>query len=58
MAPRTWPLQGHVAERCWSLNLAMLSQKLKKVKREDGINGNEVSMDDVSQDASHVDVDV
>ena len=36
----------------------MLPQKLKKVEREDGINGKEVSMDDVFQDDSHIDIDV
>ena len=36
----------------------MLPQKLKKVEREDGINGNEVSMDDVLQNDSHVDANV
>jgi hypothetical protein len=36
----------------------MLPQKLKKVEREDGRNGKEVSMNDVSQDDSHVDADV
>ena len=36
----------------------MLPQKLKKFEREDGRNGKEDSMDDVSQDNSHDDVDV
>ena len=36
----------------------MLPQKMNKVEREDGINGKEDSMNDVSQDDSHVDVDV
>ena len=36
----------------------MLPQKLKKVEREDGRNGKEVSMNDVSQDDSHVDANV
>ena len=50
--------QGHLAERCWTLNPTMLPRKLKKVEREDGRNGKEVFMDDVSQDDSHVDPDV
>ena len=50
--------QGHLAKRCWTLNPAMLPQKLKKVEREDGRNGKEDSMTDVSQDDSHVDADV
>ena len=50
--------QGNLAKRCWTLNLAMLPQKLKKVEREDGRNGKEDSMEDVFQDDSHVDVDV
>ena len=51
--------QGHLAERCWTLNPTMLPQKLKeKVEREDRINGKEDSMNDVSQDDSHIDVDV
>ena len=36
----------------------MLPQKLKKVEREDGKNGKEDSINDVSQDDSHDDVDV
>jgi len=36
----------------------MLPQKLKKVEREDGRNGKEVSMNYVSQGDSHVDADV
>ena len=36
----------------------MLPQKLKKVERENGSNGNEVSMIDVFQDDSHVDAGV
>jgi len=50
--------QGHLAERCWTLNPTMLPQKLKKVEREDGRNGKEVSMNDVLQNDSHVDADV
>ena len=50
--------QGHLAATCWTLNPTMLPPKLKKLEREDGRNGNEVSMDDVSQDDSHVDADV
>jgi len=40
--------QGHLAERCWTLNREILPQKLKKVEREDGRNGKEDSMTDVS----------
>ena len=36
----------------------MLPQKLKKVEREDGKNGKEDSMNDVSQNDSNDDVDV
>jgi len=36
----------------------MLPQKLKKMERENGRNGKEVSINDVSYDDSHVDVDV
>ena len=36
----------------------MLPPKLKKVEREDGRNGNEVSMNDVLQNDSNVDTDV
>ena len=51
--------QGHLAERCWTLNPAMLPLKLKeKVEREDGRNGKEDSMTDVSQNDSHIDADV
>ena len=51
--------QGHLAERCWTLNLVMRPQKLKeKVEREDGRNGKEDSMNVVSQDDPHVDADV
>jgi len=50
--------QGHLAAKCWTLNLAMLPQKLKKVEKEDGKNGKEDSMNDVSQDDSHDDTDV
>ena len=50
--------QGHLAKKCWTLNLAILPQKMKKVEGENGINGKEDSMNDVSQDDSHVDVDV
>jgi len=44
--------QGHLAAKCWTLNPTMLPQKLKKVEREDGRNGTEDSMNDVSQDDS------
>ena len=50
--------QGHLAERCWTLNPIMILQKLKKVERENGKNGKEVSIIDVFQDDSHVDVNV
>ena len=50
--------QGHLAAKCWTLNPAMLPQKLKKVEREDGKNRKEVPMNDVSQDDSHVDANV
>jgi len=50
--------QGHLAAKCWTLNPAMLPQKLKKVEREDGRNGSEDSMNDVSQNDSHDDADV
>ena len=50
--------QGHIAENCWTLNPTMLPQKFKKVEREDGRNGNEDSMDDVSQNDSHDDANV
>jgi len=36
----------------------MLPQKLKKVERKYGRNGKEVSMNDVSQNDSHVDADL
>ena len=45
--------------KCWTLNPTMLPQKLKgKVEREDGRNGKEDSMIDVSQNESHIDADV
>ena len=47
--------QGHLSEKCWTLNPTMLPQNLKKVEREDGRNGKEDSMNDVSQDDSHDD---
>ena len=50
--------QGHLAASCWTLNPAMLPPKLKKVERENGRNGSEDSMNDVSQNYSHDDVDV
>ena len=50
--------QGNLAEIFWTLNPAMLPQKLKKVEREDGRNGSEDSMNDVSHNDSHDDVDV
>jgi len=50
--------QGHVAAKCWTLNPTMLPQKLKKVERQNGKNGKEVSMNDVFQDYSHVDAHV
>ena len=50
--------QGHLVKRCWILYQAMLPQKLKKVEIEDGRNGKEDSMNDVSQNDSHVDADV
>ena len=50
--------QGHLAAKCWTLNPTMLPQNLKKVEREDGRNGSEDSMNDVSQNDSHDDVDV
>ena len=50
--------QGHIVERCWTLNPIMLPQNLKKVERENGKNGKKDSMIDVFQDDSHVDVDV
>lgn len=50
--------QGHLDEICWTLNPEMFPQKLKKVEREDGRTGKEDSMNDVSQNDSHFDVDV
>ena len=50
--------QGHIAAKCWILNPAMLPRNLKKVERESGQNGKEVSINDVFQDYSHVVVDV
>ncbi len=40
------------------LNPTMLPQKLRKVEREDGKNGKEVSMDDLFEGDSHIDADV
>ena len=40
--------QGHLAERCWTLNPALLPPKLKeKVEKENGKDGNKDSMIDV-----------
>lgn len=50
--------QGHIVVKCWTLNPAILPQKLKKVEREDGRNGSEDSMNEVSHNDSHDDVDV
>ena len=50
--------QGHLAAKCWTLNPTMLPPKLKKVEREDDKNGSEDSMNNVSQNDSHDDVDV
>lgn len=50
--------QGHLAAMCWTPNPTMLPPKLKQVEREDGRNGSEYSMNDVSQNDSHVDADV
>ena len=49
---------GHTAERCWTLNPTMLPQKLKKLEKEYGKNGKEVSIIDMCQDDTHVDIDV
>lgn len=49
--------QGHLAEKCWTLNPTMLPRNLKKMERENGKSGKEVSMNDVFQDDSHVDAD-
>ena len=51
--------QGHLAERCWTLNTAFLPPKLKeKVEKENGRDGNKDSMIDVVQDDSHIDDDM
>ena len=50
--------QGHIAEKCWTLNPTMLPRNLKKVERENGRNGKKYSIIDVSQDDSHVNDDV
>lgn len=50
--------QGHIAAKFWILNPTMLPQNLKKVERENGKNGKEVSIIDVLQDDSNVDVNV
>ena len=50
--------QGHTVERCWTLNPTMLPQKLKKWEKEYGKNGKEVSIIDMCQDDTHVDIDV
>jgi hypothetical protein len=51
--------QGHLAEKCWTLNPTMLPQKLEeRWKEKNGRNGKEDSMNDVFQDDSHVDADV
>jgi len=50
--------KGNLAEKYWTLNPAMLPQKLKKVEGEDGRHGKEDSMIDVFQDDSHIDADV
>jgi hypothetical protein len=49
---------GHTAERCWTLNSTMLPRKLKKLEKEYGKNGKEVSIIDMCQDDTHVDIDV
>ena len=50
--------QGHLVAKCWTLNPSILPQTLKKVEREDGKNGSEDSMKDVSQNDSHDDAEV
>jgi len=50
--------KGHVVEKCWTLNPTMLPRNLKKVEKEYGKNGKEVSIIDVFQGDSHVDVNV
>ena len=50
--------QGHLAAKCWTLNPKMLPPMLKKVEREDGRNGSEYYMNDVSQNDSHDDADM
>ena len=49
---------GHTAERCWTLNSTMLPRKLKKLEKEYGKNGKEVSIIEMCQDDTHVDIDV
>lgn len=50
--------QGDTVERCWTLNPTMLPRKLKKLEKEYGKNGKEVSITDMCQDDTHVDIDV
>jgi len=50
--------QGNIAEKCWILNPTMLPQYLKKVEKENGKNEKEISIIDVFQDDSHVDVNM
>ena len=40
-------VQGHIAAKCWTLNPTILPQNFKKVERENGKNGKEVSIIDV-----------
>ena len=49
---------GHTIERCWTLNPTMLPRKLKKLEKEYGKNGKEVSIIDMCQNDTHVDIDV
>jgi len=50
--------EGNIAAKCFTLNPKMLPQNLKKVERENDMNGKKDSMNDVFQDDSHVDVDL
>ena len=51
--------QGHLTERCWTLNPALIPPKMKeKVEKEKGRDGNKDSMIDVVQDDSHIDAGV
>jgi len=50
--------QGHIAKKCCILNPTMLPRNLKKMEKENGKNGKEVSIIDVFQDYSHVDANV